>query len=102
VSIAGPGAPDAVLRTAGQHGLASNIGVEKEVRVGEQQRDAIEPAQGQGRALQEALASIAEVDGRIRWQRAGDESANLLVPRAEDLLASGHSSFHGPSIFNDR
>ena len=51
-----------------EDGLAANVGIEKQVRIGQQRRDAVQPAAGQQGAIQQPLS------GRCQRQRL------LLLP----------------------
>ena len=63
-----------------QHRLAPDVGVEKELRIRQQGRDAVEPAQRQRRFFEQALPCAAQLERRLRRQRVRNEGADFLSP----------------------
>jgi hypothetical protein len=74
----------------GEHGLLADVGVEKEIGVRQEQRDAVQPAKGEQGPLEERLDRAVKCQRRVRGQRHRDECPGRLAADArDDLVPSG-------------
>jgi hypothetical protein len=83
-----------------EHSFASNISVEEDVRVRKEKGDAVQPAQSQRRALEQALASVGELHGWITRKRIRNEGADLLIPGMANLVMAGRATVHAAARYS--
>ncbi len=60
-------------------------------------RDAIQASEREKRALELALGTRIELEGRARWQRLGDECPNPFSSRRSNLIAASRFPTHSCS-----
>jgi len=77
-----------------QHRLLAHVGVEEQGLVRQEGGDAVEPADGQHRRLEQLLQVAVEGQGRAGWQRRGDEGPQVLAADARDLVSARLAAPH--------
>ena len=79
-----------------KHRLATDVCVQEELRIGQQRCNAIEAAECDGRPLQEAMTSAAQIEWRLWRQRIRDKRPNFFATTAFELKSAGRTSLHEP------
>jgi hypothetical protein len=88
------------LNLGREHGLASDIGVEEQLRVREQGADAVEPPNVVRGALQESLPLARKLQRWHRGQRERNESPHHFASNDRDAIGSAGRALHGASLNN--
>ena len=80
----------------GQHGFLPDVGVEENLRVGQNGGQAVKATQGKHRILHEFLNLDIQFQWWRRWQRVGHKSPGFLTSRGgKRNVVTGQSAFHG-------
>lgn len=82
----------------GEQGLAAHVGVEEQLRIREQGRDAIEAAAGQQRPIVQRLQRTLQQHRRIGRQWRWHERPDHFPSGAGDLVATGAIAPHEASL----
>ena len=86
------------LYLGGEHGLAPDIRVEKEMWVRQQGADAVQPSNGECGALQQQLPGTGDLQGWHGRQWRRHKSTHLLALFGLGVVGAGDGAVHGANL----
>ena len=86
----------------GENGLFSDVGVQKQARIREESRNAVEATQGERCPLKYLLNWPFQNQRRIGRKRTRHECPHRLSSGGHDLVSSCHAALHGSSAIQRR